>query len=146
MLNRSKILIVAILLTGSAFTAAGAIASPGRVDFGEVRLERMAERLQLSEVQLSQIRAIVDEARPGLRAYRDQLRDNRQQLRELDETDSADDNALRTLADEQGDLIADMIVARSQMQRAIRAVLTPEQQAQAEQFKTKRRHYHGRRF
>ena len=143
MLNRSKIFIVTTLLVASIVTSANAGPGQGgfnRGDFSERRLDRMAERLELSGEQLTQIRTIIDETRPSLRTYHDQLRANRQQLRQLAKANSVDDNLLQALANEQGDLIAEMIVLRSQQQRAIRAVLTPAQQAQADALKGQRRH------
>ena len=134
MLKRSKILIVSSLLALSIGAASVAMAGP-RGDFSEARLERMASHLELSTEQLTQIRAIIDDARPSLRAYRDQLRDNRQQWRQINEADSVDEQALQALANEKGDLMASMMVERSQLQRAIRAVLTAEQKEKMSQMK-----------
>ena len=145
--KRNKLIIASALLIGT-ISAGGVAFGEGRhhgghgLGFGPgpERIERMAERLDLSDEQRDAIRAIVDKARPSFREYGDNLRDNREKLRELAQTENADQTAIRTLADAQGDTMADMIVLRTDVMREVRAVLTPEQR---EELKNRRSH-HGR--
>lgn len=93
----------------------------------ESAVERMTQRLDLSTEQRDKVRAIVDKARPQMRALRDQLSDNRQKLRALMQSGNAKEADIRKLADTQGKLMADKIVQRSRVHNEINAVLTPEQ-------------------
>ena len=146
--RRNKLIIASALLIG-AISAGGIAFGEGRhhgggdlgFGHGPERIERMAERLDLSDEQRDSIRAIVDKARPAFREYGDSLRDNREKLRELAQADDADQAAIRALADAQGGAMADMIVLRTDMMREVRAVLTPEQRKELEN----RRSHHGRR-
>ncbi|MDQ2697041.1 MAG: Spy/CpxP family protein refolding chaperone [Pseudomonadota bacterium] len=97
-------------------------------------VERMAEKLDLSAEQTAAVRGIVEGARPTFEQYHASLREKRQQLQELARSATADEAAIRALADEQGDIMANMIVERIRVKNQIRALLTPEQQAEAEKW------------
>jgi len=91
------------------------------------QVDRMAERLDLTKEQRDKVRAIVDKTRPQTRELRDKLSENRKQLQTLTQQGTAKESEIRKLADNQGKLIADMIVQRNKVQGEISAVLTPEQ-------------------
>jgi len=105
----------------------------GRHGDPEARIERMAQRLNLSTEQRDAMRAIVDKARPQMRALRDRLTDNRTQLRTLTLQGNADEARVRTLADAQGKAMADLIVLRTQMRSEMDKVLTEPQRQQLRQ-------------
>lgn len=137
MKNRSKTLIAASLLTVGALAAVPAFSHGNDHERGHGRgpgIERMAERLDLTEQQQMQVRTIRDQSREAMRGYRDSLHDNRQKLRELVRSGNADEAGIRELADAQGAIVADMVFERARTMQAVRAVLTPEQQAQADTF------------
>ena len=96
-------------------------------------VDRMAERLDLTKEQRDKVRAIVDKTRPQTRELRDKLSENRKQLQTLTQQGTAKESEIRKLADNQGKLIADMIVQRSKVQGEISAVLTPEQREKMQQ-------------
>jgi Spy/CpxP family protein refolding chaperone len=100
-------------------------------------IERMAEHLELTTEQRSKIEAIVEETRPRVKAIREQMRDNRKQLREVSAADTYDKDAVRKLADAQGDLKADMIMLRSEQKSRIRSVLTEEQRNKMQAMRDK---------
>ena len=144
MKRRSKAIIVSMLLAASIAAGSGVALARGDHGYGHgpgINVERMADRLDLSGEQRDAIRGLVDEARPALQGYHDRLRENHRQLRELTQADTADETAIRELANDQGAIVADMIVARTQLMRAIRAELTPEQQTQLDELMQQR---HGR--
>lgn len=99
----------------------------------ESHVDRMAERLDLTKEQRDKVRAIVDKTRPQTRELRDKLSENRKQLQTLTRQGTAKESDIRKLADNQGKLIADMIVQRSKVQGEISAVLTPEQREKMQQ-------------
>lgn len=108
-------------------------------------VERMAEKLDLSAEQTVAVRAIVDGAKPTFEQYHTSLREKRQQLDELARSGAADEAAIRTLADEQGGIMANMIVERIRVKNQIRALLTPEQQAEADKWLEHSGRHKGRR-
>jgi Spy/CpxP family protein refolding chaperone len=97
-------------------------------DGGDERhLERMTDRLGLNDAQRAAVRTALDQSRPQLREIQDKLRANRQALRDLTAADTLDENRVRQLAQEQGQLHAEMIVQRTRVRSEIHKVLTPEQ-------------------
>ena len=139
-----KLLLIATVVTG-AVAAGIAYAMPGGgercmrgghemgMGFGrhgmdsEVRIDRMADALDLTKDQRGQVRSIVDKSRTAARELSDRMRDNRKQLRDLMQQDKASEGEVRRLADIQGKAIADMIVLHTKVQTDIRSILTPEQ-------------------
>jgi Spy/CpxP family protein refolding chaperone len=99
----------------------------------EARIERMADALDLTQEQRSQMRGIVDKSRPQTREVRDRLRDSRKQLHALMQQDQAPEGEIRRLADSQGKAMADMIVLHTRVQADIRSLLTPEQRQKMQQ-------------
>jgi Spy/CpxP family protein refolding chaperone len=99
----------------------------------ESHVDRMAARLDLTTEQRDKVRAIVDKTRTQTRELRDQLSENRKQLQSLTQSGTAKESEIRKLADNQGKLIANMIVQRSKVQGEINAVLTPEQREKMQQ-------------
>ena len=99
----------------------------------EARIERMADALDLTREQRSQMRSIVDKSRPQTREARDRLSDSRKQLHALMQQDQASEGEIRRLADSQGKAMADMIVLHSKVQADIRSLLTPEQRQKMQQ-------------
>jgi Spy/CpxP family protein refolding chaperone len=104
-------------------------------------IERMAEHLDLTAEQRSKIESIVEETRPRVKAIREQMRDNRKQLRELSAVGTYDKDAVRKLADAQGDLKADMIMLRTEQKSRIRSVLTEEQRNRMQAMRDKRQRH-----
>jgi len=80
------------------------------------------------------MRAILDQARPQMRALHDQLLDNRKQLPALMQG-TLDERQLRTLADARGKTIADLIVLRTNVHLKIGKVLTEQQREQLHQLR-----------
>ncbi len=122
--------------------AAGGFGGPG-FD-GPQMAERLIRFLDLEGEQRDEVRQIIDNARPELRELSDAMRDSRSELRELAEADTLDTAALRSAADQTGDLMADIIVVGVGVMNEVRAVLTPEQLEELEERLEERGH--GRRF
>ena len=94
---------------------------------GPQMAERLIRFLDLNDAQRDEVRGIADAAQPQLRELSDAMRDGHQQLREIAEAETLDTGALRIAADQQGDLVSDMIVLGAGVMTEVRAVLTPEQ-------------------
>ncbi len=101
----------------------------------EKRLEVMAGVLDLSETQLEKIRAIHEQERAEMEATRQQMQQGREQMRALLDSDSFDENAVRSLARSQESLKTDMFVARARAKHEVSQLLTAEQQELAKKIK-----------
>jgi len=153
--------ITAALLTAATLLAGTAqAAGPGHCDrsgFGPLsaglhhgghkgiagleRLEARLERVNLSDEQRAQVRAVIDAARPGFRKVADSLRAHRKEMRGVMRSDAYDEGAVRRVADRQGELVAEMIVLRSKVKSQVAAVLTEEQRQELR--KGSGRQHHG---
>ena len=91
-----------------------------------MKVERMARRLDLSDAQQNQIKTIIDASSQKREALQQEMQNNREALQEAMTSDDA--TTVRALADQKGDLMADLIVLRSSDRSQIKAVLTPVQQ------------------
>jgi len=114
----------------------------------EGRLERMKSTLDLSEDQVTKIRAIKDKYRPEKMALRGKMKDARKQLREAMHADSIDKNKVKKLARQMGDLKTQKILLRADMKAEVHSVLTSEQRAKKkDMFKGRHegyREHHGK--
>ncbi len=77
-----------------------------------------------------------------MKPIRQQMKANRQKLQTLSESGNFDEAQVQTIANQQGSLSAQMIVAKEKVKAQMLAILTPEQKAKAAemkaQFKQKR--------
>jgi Spy/CpxP family protein refolding chaperone len=95
----------------------------------EKMIRGITRRLELDEIQVQQVRNIIDATKPEFEAMREQGRENHVARRDLDESD-ADYAAKRDqVASTKKDLEALSKELRGRMRTEINAVLTPEQQA-----------------
>jgi Spy/CpxP family protein refolding chaperone len=106
-------------------------------------LERLADRLDMTEQQRAEVKAILDDSRQQMVKLREQIRENRTQLRELTGQDEFDEAAVRSIADNQGDLKAETIVLRARQRHEMKAVLTDEQRVQLDEMWKRKNHRGG---
>ncbi|MGA7801846.1 MAG: Spy/CpxP family protein refolding chaperone [Gammaproteobacteria bacterium] len=104
------------------------------------RMMRLMEKLNLTKSQREQIWKIVDAQRSQAREKVFTLMENRKALRAAGTGGQYDAQKVRELADNQGKLLADLMVMRADAKHRIRAVLTPEQQTQFDQMRS---HHQG---
>ena len=107
--------------------------------YGQMREERMAKALNLSDQQRDQIAAIKSESRQVSQPYRDELKSHRKAMRDLVRADTLDTAAVRALATQASDARIELAVIRAEQRHKIRAILTPAQQAQFDQMRPKRK-------
>lgn len=106
--------------------------------FFERMLPRLAEELELSEEQLTEIQAIVDEARPKIEEYAQALRDGREVYRATNEDPTYfDEESFRAHASVQHQIQTELGVVAGQTKADALKVLTPEQLAQLEEMRGK---------
>jgi protein CpxP len=114
----------------SAFGGYGLMGSGG--------LHHMLRRLDLTDEQHDKIFQIMYQQMPAMHAKMMALRKDHEALREAEMSESYDAQKVRQLADDQGKIIADLIVMRTQTRHQVYGVLTPEQQAKIAQWKAHR--------
>lgn len=106
---------------------------------------KLADELDLSKEQRTEIDRILDEARPRAREYVYALGDGRDELRALGEETEFDEPRVRALAEEHAQAMVELIVMGARVSAEINAVLTPEQREALAQMgashRGRRRHY-----
>lgn len=109
------------------------------------RFERMKKRLNLSDEQAKQVRAIRDSYSPKRTELAKKTKQNRQQLREAMRADTINQDKVKELAQTMGDLKTDKIILRAKMRTEIHKVLSKEQREKMKNRKGYRGHSHGHR-
>ncbi len=116
---------------------------------GELRilhmLPRLAERLGLSEDQVSQIEALAEQGLPPIQDLRDQMADAKEQFRSTLEPNVFDEAAVRAHAEAQAQLMVEIKVASMSLRTQAMSVLTPEQLTQLEEMRESRQSRSGQR-
>lgn len=95
-------------------------------------------RLELTAEQREQVRSVRDENREAARTRLRELRDAREALAEAVSSPDVDEDRIRTLAADLGRLVGDAAVRRAEVHAAVWRILTPEQQARAEEIAAER--------
>lgn len=88
---------------------------------------KLADELDLSKEQRTEVDRILDEARPKAREYVYALGDGREQLRALSEETEFDEPRVRALAEAHAQAMVELIVMGARVSAEINTVLTPEQ-------------------
>jgi len=112
-------------------------AEPRFADPG-ARLDRLASRLDMTAEQRADVRAIMAGSRDEVITLRGRMQANRADLRHVTGESDYDEAEVRRIAEEQGDLRAEMIVLRARQRAEIRSVLTDTQVAQLEKMRQRR--------
>jgi Spy/CpxP family protein refolding chaperone len=99
-------------------------------------LPRLAEELGLSDEQLAEIQTIIDEARPKIEGYSEQLREGRETYRDaVEDPTYFNEEAFRAHAGAQHEIQTELGVVAGQAKANALKVLTPEQLAQLEEMR-----------
>jgi len=95
------------------------------------RIDRMAKKLNLTEAQKEQVKAILASEREKTEPLRQQLAENRENLRKAIHAQPFDEATVRALAAKQNDTRVELVVSRARARSQIYALLSPEQQESA---------------
>jgi protein CpxP len=108
--------------------------------------KHMAQELNLTDAQQAQINSIMQAERPKMQPLMQQLRSDKQQIREATKSGAFDEAKVTSLANDEAQVRARLTVERARMQSQIYQVLTPEQrgkaQAMHQRFRGGRMHRH----
>ncbi len=143
---KSKLLMVAaallaLMLCGAAMLSYAQESSQATSVWQGHRHSRMAylsRELNLTDAQKAQVKSILQANRPNIRPLRLQMTQNRQALLAATANGAYDQAKVQALALQQGQLMAQLMMQKQAVQHQIYTqVLTPEQQATAEQLRAK---------
>lgn len=100
---------------------------------------RMFKQLDLTEDQKAQMKAIREQSRESTKSLREQMKANRQQLQQLTDNGQFNEASVAAVAQQQGQIHAQMIVAKEKVKAQMFNVLTAEQKAKVAQLKAERK-------
>ena len=101
--------------------------------------------LNLSDEQRDQVQTLIGESREAVRTNARETRAAREAVEEAVTAGTVDEERIRTLAAELGKLAGDAAVQRAQVYAAGWQILTPEQQARADEIRAAREERRERR-
>ena len=110
----------------------------------QYRHEMRAELLGLTEEQQEQIEEIRTAEITASRDLREKMFEYREQVRELTDKGTFDENAIRAIAEEKAKIQVEMAVSRAKMRSMIHAIMTPEQQELAKNISSGRHNKRGK--
>lgn len=135
--KRMAVILAAAMLLGgtSAALAYGGFKHQGGCDRHGMGapMRALGQLESLSDEQRGQLKSLFRAQRDNMLETKDKMQDNRQALRDAMRKGSQD-KELRSLAETQGDLVTQMILARAEMRNKVDAILTEEQRAELQQF------------
>lgn len=103
------------------------------------QVERLKQLLELTPQQEVEFSKIQKARRQNAALLQQELKQNREAIREVLDAESLNEQRLRELTREQADRRADRMVAKHATRVRINQLLTPEQQKKHEEFRQQRR-------
>lgn len=98
---------------------------------------RMAKKLNLTDAQKKEIQAIIEEERVRTEPLRQKLAEGRKALQQATEAETFDEAAVKSLAANQTNLKAELMVSHLKVRNRIHTLLTPEQRELAKKMRQK---------
>jgi Spy/CpxP family protein refolding chaperone len=134
MKNRILIFALAAAVLAGGFTVTKIFAAENAAPARGKILQRIADKLNLSAAQRTQIRSILLDESDNLKQLFGQLHDARTNLREVIRASDTNEAAVRAAAAEVAGVEADLAVERLKLYRQIAPVLTNEQRGKIAAF------------
>ena len=143
-MRSSRLTTVALILVVSL---AGTVAFPqtgvssrgqaGGMDLGARMLGFRADYLDLTDAQQARINDILAKEKPTVEPLIRQLALGHQQIEQLEQASSFDETKARTLATQQSQTMAELMVQKARIKSELMQVLTTEQKAKMAQFQAR---------
>lgn len=111
----------------------------GKLFGSSFQIAYIARHLDMTEEQKAQLRAALDAARPEADRLADAMITNRHAMKAFRESETYSEEEIRAIADEQGRLVADMMVLHARVHTQIKSILTPEQLQRFEKMRERHR-------
>jgi Spy/CpxP family protein refolding chaperone len=138
MTKTTKTILYSVLALLLAAIPASLLARPQGPGFGGGHgrlLERIADRLELTDQQREQVRAVHEVYREDVEALMDVMGVARGDLQNQVRADSFDETAIRQASARVAAVSADLAVLRARIHSDVQQILTPEQAAKAEELR-----------
>jgi periplasmic protein CpxP/Spy len=135
-MHKKFFIVIAIVLAVAAGLTATVYAQGPHRGFGHRHggmLEKMTRELNLSEAQQTQIRNIMADERSRTKPLQEKLRQNRL-AQSLKVDGGFDDTQVRAFANNQAQIMRDLIIEKEKTRSQIYSVLTPDQRQKALQL------------
>ena len=97
-------------------------------------MAQLAWRLDLNDSQKQQVKALVAAEKPNIQGLVKQLATTHQQMVVATQKGQFDDAKVRSIANQEAQTIAELIVTKQQLQSKVYSLLTPTQQAKFDQM------------
>jgi Spy/CpxP family protein refolding chaperone len=124
-----------MVLFAIALLALPVLAEPGRgARDGSLMVEHMKARLSLTASQVAELETALQEREPAFQALHDKIRKARGAVFDAIHADVFDEARIRSATQAVAAIEGDLAVARAGLFQKIRALLTPEQRAEAVQM------------
>ena len=147
------ILVITVLGLGAVFI----FAQKGKMrharfggGFGGRGFARMAEKLNLSEEQKTQVKTILEDSKTRVKPLMESLGENRKQAENLGKDGAFNEEQVNQIATNQAETMKQLFIEKEKTKAQIFALLTPEQRTQAaqmkEQFKERSKERFKKRF
>jgi len=137
--------VAAVVLTVVGLTAAVALSQTftrthmhGHGMFGGSMLGFHARALNLTEDQRSQMKSVMAKEKPALKPLFAQLATTRQQVRQLEMSDTFDEAKVREVATQQAQAMTELTVQQARIHSELYQLLTPDQKAKLTQMMQQR--------
>jgi periplasmic protein CpxP/Spy len=93
-----------------------------------------ARALNLTDDQRAQMKSVMAKEKPALKPLFSQMAATRQQLRQLEMSDTFDESKVRELASQQAQTMTELTVQRARIHSELYQILTPEQKTKMTQM------------
>lgn len=135
-MHKKFFIVTAIVLAVAAAFTASVYAQAGQQGLGHRRgriLQLVMRELNLSDAQQTQIRNILADERARTKPLREKLRQN-QQAEAVKVDGNFDDTQVRAFANNQAQIMRDLIIEKERTKSQIYSVLTPDQRQKSLQL------------
>lgn len=105
----------------------------------EHRVKKLARKLDLSDEQQEEMKALNEAHRSNTKELRKAMRGNRKALAEQGKADSFNSTEVERLAEQKGDLVRQLTVAKMEHRHAVAQLLNDEQRAKLKEMKQQRK-------
>ena len=132
-------LLMAVVGAGAVFIFAqkGSRENFGKRGFGGRGFARVAEKLNLSDEQKTQIETILEESKTRVKPLMETMRESRRLSENLDTDGTFNEEQVNQIAASQSEAAKQMFIEREKTKAQVFAVLTPEQRAEAVKMKAR---------